>query len=65
MRTSPWRCPRRLLLRAIREVEEGGEAPHVVRDPGQNRMEHLRVYEAVVPKTEEWTSIWQKDAAPS
>ena len=59
----PVALSRRLLLRAIREVEEGGEAPHIVRDPAQNRMEHLRVYEAVIPKTEDWRSIWQNDTA--
>lgn len=52
---------RRLLLRAIRQVEEGGEAPHVVRNSRENNMAHLRVYEAVVPKGEDWSSIWKND----
>ena len=52
---------RRLLLTAIRQVEEGGEAPHVVRNSRENNMAHLRVYEAVVPKGEDWSSIWKND----
>lgn len=42
---------RKLLLRAIRDVREGREAPHVVRDPNANRFPHLQVLSEVVPSS--------------
>nr|NIO11204.1 Rieske 2Fe-2S domain-containing protein [Deltaproteobacteria bacterium] len=54
---------RRLLLRAICRVQEGGEAPHVVRDMSKNRMEHVGAYQEVVPKEGDWSSVWKKHVA--
>ena len=49
---------RKLLLRAIRDVQEGGEAPHVVRDPAVNQFSHLQGARAVIPSSADWTKDW-------
>jgi phthalate 4,5-dioxygenase len=40
---------RKLLLMAMKDVEEGREPRHVIRDPKQNRFPHLAVLSEVVP----------------
>lgn len=56
---------RRLLLKAIRQVQEGGEAPHTTRKPEENRLGHLGAYAEVLPLTEDWNVLWKRrvDAA--
>ena len=49
---------RKLLLRAIRDVQEGHEAPHVVRDPAANRFDHLRSANGVMPSSTDWKTEW-------
>lgn len=39
---------RKLLLKAIEDVREGREAPHVIRDPKSNRFPHLMVISEVI-----------------
>jgi hypothetical protein len=40
---------RKLIERAIRDVREGREPAHVVRDPSQNRFPHLQVISDLIP----------------
>ncbi len=42
---------RKLIEKAIRDIQEGREPPHVVRDPGQNRFPHLQVISDLLPST--------------
>lgn len=42
---------RKLLEKAIRDVQEGREPPHVIRDPSQNRFPHLLVISDMIPGT--------------
>jgi hypothetical protein len=50
---------RLLLLRAIREVESGREAPHVVRDPGANRFPLLGAVDMAIPRSADWRTVWK------
>lgn len=52
---------RRLLIKAAQQVQDGADAPHVVRAVADNRFDHLGAYQEVVPKTEEWSSVWRKN----
>ena len=45
---------RKLLLKAIQDVQEGREAPHVVRDPKCNRFPHLVVLSEVISSSTDW-----------
>lgn len=56
---------RRLLLKAIRQVQEGGEAPHTTHKPEENHLWHLGAYSEVLPMTEDWNVLWKRrvDAA--
>jgi hypothetical protein len=45
---------RKLLLKGIHEVEAGGEAPHVVRQPEHNRFPHLVVLSEVLSSAADW-----------
>lgn len=57
---------RQLLLKAIRQVDEGGEAPHTVRDPERNRFPHLLSIQEVVPDSVGWRTHWMRgDATPA
>ena len=42
---------RKLMVKAIRDIQDGGEPPHVVRDPAQNRFPHLQVISDLIPGT--------------
>lgn len=45
---------RKLLLNAIQKVQEGHDAPHVIRDPGLNRFPHLVVLSEVISSSVDW-----------
>lgn len=45
---------RKLLEKAITEIKEGREPPHVLREPSQNRFPHLLVVSDMIPKTSDW-----------
>lgn len=51
---------RRILLRAVRIVAEGGEAPHVIRDDRANHFQHLGAYGELLPIGTDWNTIWQR-----
>jgi len=50
---------RQMLLRAIREVQAGGEAPHVVRDARANDFSHLVVLSKIIPASVDWRTAWR------
>ena len=56
---------RKLLLRAVRTVQDGGAAPHVTRTPEENHFEHLGAYAEVLPKTEDWGVLWKRRGEPA
>ena len=45
---------RKLLLNGIRDVSEGREPPHVIRDPGRNRFPNIVVHSELVPASTDW-----------
>lgn len=53
---------RRLLLRAVRNVQEGAEAPHIVRDAARNQFQHLGAYAEMLPREEDWNVLWKRRA---
>jgi phenylpropionate dioxygenase-like ring-hydroxylating dioxygenase large terminal subunit len=54
---------RRQVLRAIRDVEAGGEAPHAARNPEKNRFAHLTVVSEVIDAGTDWKSYWRNKLA--
>ena len=51
---------RKLLEKAIRDVQEGREPPHVIREPSQNRFPHFLVISDMIPDTSDWKAYTQK-----
>jgi hypothetical protein len=49
---------RQLLLRGVRQVQQGGEAPHVVNQAERNRFPHLVSIQEVVPDSVDWHTHW-------
>jgi phthalate 4,5-dioxygenase len=45
---------RKLLLNGIRDVSEGREPPHVIRDPKRNRFPNIVVHSESVPASTDW-----------
>ena len=56
---------RRALIRAIRTVQAGGEAPAVVRDPAANDFGGIGARKDVVPAALGWFHYWEQEAAPT
>ena len=54
---------RRALLRAVRAVQAGEEAPGIVRDPAQNDFGYVGATKDVVPTAFGWSHYWEHDAA--
>jgi phthalate 4,5-dioxygenase oxygenase subunit len=54
---------RRQVLRAIREVEAGREAPHVVRTAEKNRFPDLTVISEVITDGTDWHTHWKNKLA--
>ena len=54
---------RRQMLRGIREVEAGREAPHVVRSPESNRYPDLTVISEVLAGGADWHTQWKNKLA--
>lgn len=52
---------RKLLLRAIREVQEGGEPAHVIRDPSANKPFMIAARQTIVPTSVGWRHFWEAD----
>ena len=45
---------RKLLMKAIGDVQAGKDPPHVIRDPARNRFPHMIIYAGVVAKSVDW-----------
>ena len=54
---------RKLLLKAIKGIEEGREAQHVVRTPTSNNFAHMIVLSEVVPSSLDWKEYTKKAEA--
>jgi hypothetical protein len=54
---------RRQLLRAIREVEAGREAPHVARTEDKNHYPDLTVISEVITDGTDWRTYWKNKLA--
>lgn len=54
---------RRQVLKAIREVQAGGEAPHVIRSAKENRFPDLTVISEVVADAGDWRIHWKNKLA--
>jgi phthalate 4,5-dioxygenase oxygenase subunit len=54
---------RKLLEKAIRDVQEGREPPHVVRSPSENRFPDLLVVSDMIPDTSDWKEYTRSLAA--
>ena len=51
---------RNILLRSIREMQEGNEPAHVVRDPAENHFGHALGGGAVLSRSVDWRSYWEE-----
>jgi phenylpropionate dioxygenase-like ring-hydroxylating dioxygenase large terminal subunit len=54
---------RKLMEKGIREVQEGRDPPHVIREAGENRFPHLLVLSDVIPVASDWKEYTKKLAA--
>jgi phenylpropionate dioxygenase-like ring-hydroxylating dioxygenase large terminal subunit len=52
---------RRCLLRAIRDVQEGREPNHVIRDPARQRPDIFVRNDVVLPSSVDWMNYWERD----
>ena len=50
---------RRLLLQAVRAVQEGADPPNVARVPADNNYDDLICADAIVPAGEDWRASWR------
>ena len=53
---------RKYLLNAIRNVQDGKEPPHIIRDSDQNVLDHIGSGAALVPKGGHWRQVFQTAA---
>jgi phthalate 4,5-dioxygenase oxygenase subunit len=50
---------RQQLLRAIRDVQEGRDPQHVVRDPARNDFRHIVVMSTAIDGSADWRTYWK------
>ena len=55
---------RNMLLRAIGEVEKGGEPPHILRDPADNVFTHVDACQVTIPQGADWREVLPHVAGP-
>jgi phenylpropionate dioxygenase-like ring-hydroxylating dioxygenase large terminal subunit len=48
---------RKMLLRAVQQVRQGNDPPHVVRDPGANDFSKLRSHKGALPAGTAWQAV--------
>ncbi len=53
---------RKLLQRAMKDVEEGRDPPHVIRDPAANEPPEIVVRTDVIPTDVPWLNYWRNEA---
>lgn len=51
---------RKLLLKTIRDLMDGGEPRHLIRDSRANEFPELIVVSEVLPATEDWHTFWRR-----
>ena len=54
---------RRMMLRAIRDLDAGREPPHVIRHAEANLFPHLMVVSEVITDGSDWKTYWQNKFA--
>jgi hypothetical protein len=54
---------RKLMLKGIKDVQEGRDPQHVIRDPAANNLAHLFAHSEVVPKETDWKELCNRIAA--
>ena len=52
---------RRLLLKVIKDVQEGKEPPHIIRNPAANDFSRLRARKGIVPSGESWRKLLESE----
>jgi phthalate 4,5-dioxygenase oxygenase subunit len=52
---------RKLLLKGIKDVQEGRDPLHVIRSASTNRFSHLFVRHEVLPSSTDWKTYWLQD----
>jgi phthalate 4,5-dioxygenase len=52
---------RRLLLKSVRDVQEGKEPPHIMRNPAANDFSRLRALKGVVAAGESWRQLLESE----
>ncbi len=50
---------RLMLLKAVRDVQQGSDPLHVIRDREKNTFSHLVVRDQVISEGEDWTTLWK------
>jgi hypothetical protein len=50
---------RRIMIDAIRAVENGEQPPHVIRDAAHNDMSDIAVISAIIPETVDYRANWR------
>jgi len=53
---------RKLMEKAIRDIQEGREPPHVIRTPEQNRLANLLVISDLVEGVSDWKEYTRQQA---
>jgi len=54
---------RRLIERAIQDVQAGEDAPHIIRSPEANAFPDLIARNDVLPASTDWRNYWKQDLA--
>jgi len=54
---------RRQILKAIRDLQTGREAPHVIRNAKENRFPDLTVISEVIANEGDWRTHWKNKLA--
>jgi phthalate 4,5-dioxygenase len=60
---APIAMARNLLFKAIRDIEEGVDPPHVIREPADNDLSDLVATYGIIPSTLDWKEHCQRLAA--
>ena len=53
---------RKLMEKAIRDIQAGGEPPHVIREPAQNDLSHLLVISDLLVGVSNWKEYTRQQA---
>ena len=49
---------RRFLLKAVKDLQDGREPPHIIRDPAQNSFPHIDSIAEVIPAKRHWSDVF-------